>query len=70
MYDLSIELYAVCRPYAEWGQASPKERKMMKMKTPKCKWNQYNEGGVPFKRDGENICPECGGPIEMIKYAV
>lgn len=40
-------------------------------KDERCAWNQEMEpGAIPAVKDGEPCCPECGGPVEVIRVAV
>ena len=35
-----------------------------------CMWHQQVEGGEPVEVNGEKRCPECGGPVEVVKVGV
>ena len=35
-----------------------------------CQWHQFTHDGEPVEVNGEKVCPECGAPVEVIKFAV
>lgn len=35
-----------------------------------CFWHQQVEGGEPVLENGEKRCPECGGPVEVVRVGV
>lgn len=66
MGDLTVENYWACGAYVEAVRTGPRLRKMLKMKLPKCQWNQYNDAGEPVN----GKCPRCGGTLTVLRYGV
>lgn len=40
------------------------------VETQGCCWHQQFDGGEPKEVNGEKVCPECGGPVEVVKVGV
>jgi hypothetical protein len=36
----------------------------------RCGWMQFTDGGEPVEKDGEKVCPKCGGPITSQAWGV
>lgn len=70
MPDMTIEVGFICAEHEEYCTTPPSLRKMLKMRPAKCQWNSEYSDLEVTRKDGEYICPQCGGSAVAYKFAV
>lgn len=61
MPDLTIEYYWMCSAYHEFM-----DEKTPSNVEPDCKWQQFYDGNELYN----GRCPDCGGEVVSVPYAV
>ena len=70
-HPVQYDWTCTCKAYQYGGGKYCKHIEAVKAAKKRCGWNAELEPTAQvLTRDGENVCPHCGGPVESIQVAV